>query len=186
MSTLNQIYFWIENIPISVFGYFIIHKLNIQKMGKNKKLIEENFFKLILNIVNFLCCKKIHFSRYYFMPRYVTMATKIFFCVVYKKDRRCYYHKKFLLFKYLLHEYSLVGSNIDKCWLWNIQKNWKIQKIVVAMETVRKIRKFFTFVFITQYKLKMGKVSEKSIFSISKPYCEVSDFLIEWLLNSGY
>ena len=36
---------------------------------------------------------------------------------------------------------------------------------------VRKISKFFTFVFITQYKLKMGKVSEKSIFSISKPYC---------------
>ena len=58
MSTLNQIYFLIENIPISVFGYFIIHKLNIQKMGKNKKLIEEIFLKLILNIVNFLCCKK--------------------------------------------------------------------------------------------------------------------------------
>ena len=36
---------------------------------------------------------------------------------------------------------------------------------------------FFTFVFITQYKLKMGKVSEKSIFSISKPYWKVSDFL---------
>ena len=59
------------------------------------------------------------------------------------------------------------------------KKNWKIQKIVVAMETVKKISKFFTFVFITQYKLKMGKVSEKSIFSISKPYCEVSDFLRE-------
>ena len=54
---------------------------------------------------------------------------------------------------------------------------------MVAMETVRKISKFFTFVFITQYKLKMGKVSEKSIFSISKPYCEVSDFLMECLLN---
>ena len=62
---------------------------------------------------------------------------------------------------------------------FEIYKNWKIQKIVVAMETVRKISKFFTFVFITQYKLKMGKVSEKSIFSISKPYCEVSDFLRE-------
>ena len=56
------------------------------------------------------------------------------------------------------------------------KKNWKIQKIMVAMETVRKISTFFTFVFITQYKLKMGRVSEKSIFSISKPYCEVSDF----------
>ena len=37
VSTLNQIYSLIKNIPISVFGYFIIHKLNIQKMGKNKK-----------------------------------------------------------------------------------------------------------------------------------------------------
>ena len=47
-----------KNIPISVFGYFIIHKLNIQKRGKNEKLIEEIYLKLILNIVNFLCCKK--------------------------------------------------------------------------------------------------------------------------------
>ena len=68
---------------------------------------------------------------------------------------------------------------------FEIYKNWKIQKIVVAMETVRKISKFFTFVFITQYKLKMGKVSEKSIFSISKPYCEVSDFLRELLLRTS-
>ena len=58
LSTLNQIYFRIKNIPISVFGYFILHKLNIQKRGKNKKLIEGIFFKLILNIMNFLCCKK--------------------------------------------------------------------------------------------------------------------------------
>ena len=40
-------------------------------------------------------------------------------------------------------------------------------------------RHFFTFVFITQCKLKMGKVSEKSIFSISKPYWRMSDFLRE-------
>ena len=40
-------------------------------------------------------------------------------------------------------------------------------------------QQIFTFVFITQYKLKMGKVSEKSIFSISKPYLKVSDFLRE-------
>ena len=59
------------------------------------------------------------------------------------------------------------------------KKNWKIQKIVVAMETVRKISKFFTFVFITQYMSKMGKVSEKSIFSISRPYWKVSYFLRE-------
>ena len=44
VSTLNQIYSLIKNIPISVFGYFIIHKLNIQKMGKNKKN-RGNFFK---------------------------------------------------------------------------------------------------------------------------------------------
>ena len=50
---------------------------------------------------------------------------------------------------------------------------------MVAMETVRQIAKFFTFVFITRYKLKMGKVSEKSIFSISKPYWKMSDFLRE-------
>lgn len=31
------------------------------------------------------------------------------------------------------------------------------------METMRKISIFFTFVFITHYKLKMGKLSEKSI-----------------------
>ena len=63
--------------------------------------------------------------------------------------------------------------------------NWKIKKIVVAMETVRKISNFFAFVFITQYNLKMGKVSEKSIFfSISKPYWKVSHFLREWLLIS--
>ena len=47
---------------------------------------------------------------------------------------------------------------------FEIYKKWKIQKIVVAMETVRKISKFFTFMFITQYKLKMGQFSEKSIF----------------------
>ena len=29
VSTLNQIYFRMKNIPISVFGYLIIHKLNI-------------------------------------------------------------------------------------------------------------------------------------------------------------
>ena len=56
VSTLNQIYFRMKNIPISVFGYFIIHKLNIQKRGKKEKLIEEIFLKLILNIVDFLCC----------------------------------------------------------------------------------------------------------------------------------
>ena len=44
------------------------------------------------------------------------------------------------------------------------KKNWKIQKIVVALKTARKISKFFAFVFIAQYKLKMDKVSEKSIF----------------------
>ena len=77
-----------KNIPISVFGYFIIHKLNIQKTGKNEKLIEEIFFKLILNIVIFLCCKKIHFSRYKFIPQYVAMATKRIFRVVSKKDQR--------------------------------------------------------------------------------------------------
>ena len=59
------------------------------------------------------------------------------------------------------------------------KKNWKIKKIVVAMETVRKISKFFTFVFITQYRLKMGNVSEKYIFSISKPCWKVFDFLKE-------
>ena len=112
------------------------------------------------------------------------MATKIIFRVVSKKDQRWYYHRNFLFFKYLLYEYSLVGSYIGKFWLWNIQKNWKIQKIVVAMETVRQKAKFFTFVFIIQYKFKMGKVSEKSIFSISKPYWKVSDFLREWLLRS--
>ena len=36
VSTLNQIYFEIKNIPISVFGYFILHKQNIQKRGKTK------------------------------------------------------------------------------------------------------------------------------------------------------
>ena len=45
VSTLNQIYFRIKNIPISVFGYFIIHKLNIQKREKHKKLIDDFFFK---------------------------------------------------------------------------------------------------------------------------------------------
>ena len=60
---------------------------------------------------------------------------------------------------------------------------WNIQKIVVAMETERRISKFFTFVFITQYKLKLGKVSKKSIFSISKAYWKVSDFLRERLLK---
>ena len=44
VSTLNQIYFRIKNIPISVFLYFIMHMLNSQKRGKNKKLIEEIFF----------------------------------------------------------------------------------------------------------------------------------------------
>ena len=29
VSTLNQIYFRVKSIPISVFGYFIIYKLNI-------------------------------------------------------------------------------------------------------------------------------------------------------------
>ena len=47
---------------------------------------------------------------------------------------------------------------------FEIYKNWKIQKIMVAMETVRQITKFFIFVFITRYKLKMGKVSEISNF----------------------
>ena len=51
------------------------------------------------------------------MPRYVTMATKIIFRVVFKKDQRCYFHRNFLLFKYLLYEYSLVGSSVGKFWL---------------------------------------------------------------------
>ena len=42
------------NIPISIFGYFIKHKLNIHKRRKIKKLIEEIFIKLILNIMNFV------------------------------------------------------------------------------------------------------------------------------------
>ena len=58
MSALNKIYFRIKNIPISVFLYFIMHKLNSQKRGKNEKLIEEIFFELILNIVNFMCREK--------------------------------------------------------------------------------------------------------------------------------
>ena len=49
------------------FRYFIIHKLNVQKWGKIKKMIEEIFLKLILNIVNFWFVK-VHFSRYKFMP----------------------------------------------------------------------------------------------------------------------
>ena len=76
MPTSNQIYFRIKSIPISVFGYFIIHKLNIQKGVGDKKWIED-FFKLILNIVNFLC-------QYKFMPWYVTMATT--FSCGFKKD----------------------------------------------------------------------------------------------------
>ena len=80
----------------------------------------------------------------------------------------------------------MVGSNIGN-FGFKIYKNWKIQKIVVAMETVRKISKFFIFVFITQYKLKMGKISEKPIFfsSISELYWKVSDFLIKGLLKSS-
>ena len=58
---------------------------------------------------------------------------------------------------------------------FKIYKKRKIHKIVVAMETVRQISIFFTFVFIIQYNLKMGKVSD--FFSISKPYWKMSDFL---------
>ena len=77
MSTLNQIYFRMKNIPISVFGYFIIHKLNIQKRGKNEKLIEEIFLKLILNIVIFLCCEKS-----------ISIGINSYPSVVSKKDQR--------------------------------------------------------------------------------------------------
>ena len=84
------------------------------------------------------------------MPRYVAMATKIVFRVVFKKDQRCYYHRNFLVFfffffffKYLLYEYSLGRFKYWKVLVLKYTKNWKIQKIVVAMETLRKISNFF-------------------------------------------
>ena len=116
VSALDQIYFRIK-IYQSQFSDISFTQMKYSKEEKNKKLIEELFLKLILNIVNFLCGKKIHFSRYKFVPRYVTMAIKIFFLVVSKKDQRCFYHRSFLLFKHLLYEYSLFGSNIGKFWL---------------------------------------------------------------------
>ena len=69
----------------------------------------------------------------------------------------------------------------DRCVVENLQY---YLLILVAMGVVRKISNFFTFVFITQYKLKKGKVSEKSIFSISKPYWKVSEFLRQGLLRN--
>ena len=44
------------------------------------------------------------------------------------------------------------------------KKNYTIQKIGVAMETVRKISIFFTFVFINQYKLKKWAKIQKNLF----------------------
>ena len=38
VSLLNELYFRIKNKPISVFGYFIIHKLCIQKRGEHLKI----------------------------------------------------------------------------------------------------------------------------------------------------
>ena len=55
VSSLNQIYFRNKNIPISVFGYVIIHKLNIQKRGKIKKNDRGTYFEYC---DFFLCCKK--------------------------------------------------------------------------------------------------------------------------------
>ena len=98
MSTLNQIYFKTKNTPISVFGYFIIRKQNIQKRGKNKKLIEEFFLKLILNIVIFLCFKKSISVGRNSCPVMKPWQPKQFFRVVSKKDQIYYYHRNFLLF----------------------------------------------------------------------------------------
>ena len=71
--------------------------------------------------------------------------------------------------------------------LWSVQilasfgfeiynKNWKIQKTVVAMETVRKISNFFYISVHHSIYVKNVQSFRKVCFSISKPYKKVSDF----------
>ena len=100
------------------------------------------------------------------MPRYVTMANKIIFVWFPRKAKDV---TVIGIFCYLSVYYINIVGRFKYWQVLAYTKNWKIHKIVAAMEMMRKVGNFFTFVFITQYKLKMGKVSEKSIVSISKP-----------------